>query len=196
MKTFNEEKKQFWIDTMQAHQDADRLTQGDWWDGEKGCFFGCAMETEDYALNKAIKEMELPAWLVYLSEAIFEGLPEELALTWPVRLLKAVPCDADISEVEHKLAVVRLTGLISDNNSDQVNKAILQVIDYHKNTNRNEAQRSAARSAAMSVQRSAERYSEVYAARSAARSAEWSSERSATWSAESDNLIKILNEYN
>jgi hypothetical protein len=127
---------------MQAHQDADRLIQGEWIDdpafydeGElrDGCFFGCAMQTDEDPLEKAIVKMQLPDWLVYLAEKIFEGLPQEDALAFPVQLLKAIPTNADISEVKHVIAIKRLEPLIREPNGEEVNTAIQQVIDHHKN---------------------------------------------------------------
>jgi hypothetical protein len=126
---------------MQAHQDADRLIQDIWLYEGKGCFFGCAMQTDVSALDKAIKEMQLPAWLVYLSESIFEGLPQEEAIAFPVQLLKAIPHDTEIIEAMHKIAIKRLEPLIREPNGEEVNTAIQQVIDYHKNTDRTEDER-------------------------------------------------------
>lgn len=108
MLTFNQEKKDFFIDRMKGHQYADRVAEGEWWDGKKEPFFGCAMETEYNHLGKAAEEMELPKWLVCLGKAIFEGLPPELALEWPVKLLEAVPVETDISEVMHRLSGAEL----------------------------------------------------------------------------------------
>lgn len=108
MKTWNEKTKKFWIETMQAHQDADRLTQGIWWNpgSQKGCFFGCAMANhlseeyldEDYGLGQAAEAMQLPEWLVILAEPIFEGLRRSEALMFPVEFCKAVPCDVELDE--------------------------------------------------------------------------------------------------
>jgi len=155
--TFNQETKTKWINIMQPHQDADRIIQGKWLDENdgseihSGCFFGCAMQTSNNPLSKAIDEMHLPEWLVYLAEKIFEGLPEELAVTFPVDLLSVIPVDADIESVRHQLAIKRLESLIKKSHGDQVNSAIKLVIEYHKNPTE-----SAARSAVWSAARSAE----------------------------------------
>ena len=208
MKTFSEELKQHWIDQMQAHQEADRLIQGEWlntdaefYEGEefhRGCFFGCAMQTDSDALQEAIEHMQLPPWLVHLSEKIFEGLPKDDALAFPVQLLKAIPSDTDISEVIHKIAVKRLEPLIRESNGAESNEAIQQVIDYHKNTERTEEDRKAADSAATSIADSAAdsaARSAAYSADSAAYSAAYSAvhlARSAVWQKERDNLLQAL----
>ena len=199
MKTFNKELKQHWIDTMQAHQDADRLAQGGWWDNEdqKGCFFGCAMQTDGNALEVAIKAMQLPGWLVHLAEAIFERLPEDDALLFPVQLLKTIPVNTDITEVKHAIAVRRLKPLIRSSNSNDVNYAIQQGIEYHKNTERTEEDRIAVNSAAYSVVNSVVNSAAYSAALSAARSARSAADsaRSAAWKQEKNNLLQALKEF-
>ena len=179
MKTWNAELKQHWVDEMQAHQDADRLRSGDFWDGEKGCFFGCAMQSSDSTLEKAIEAMELPSWLVYLAEAIFENLDEgsEEQLNFPVELCKAIPVDADIDKVNHLIAIDRLTPLAHKHIS--VRAAIERVIRLHKKAltcRVSDDDWSAARSAAYS----------------AADSAAYSAADSAAWTAEKNGLIKHL----
>ena len=172
--TFNQETKEKWISIMQLHQDMDRLVQGDWLTGnvggmKSGCFFGCAMQSSDNALEMAIFEMNLPGWLVYLAEKIFEGLPEGDAIAFPVQLLKSIPVNSDISSLEHTIAIERLTGLINVSNGEKVNLAIKLAIDYHANPS--PTARLAARSAARSAAWSAE------SAESAAESAAWIQER-------------------
>ena len=203
MKTFSEKLKQHWIDTMQDHQDADRLEQGRWWDNgdKKGCFFGCAMQTDRDALQKAIEHMQLPAWLVHLAEAIFEGLPADDALLFPVQLLEAIPANTDISEVMHTIAVKRIEPLIIETNGNGVNNAIQQVIDYHKNTERTEDYRKKvllAANSALSAARSARsvRSAALSAVYSAVYSSAYSySAKQSAWQRERDNLLQALKEF-
>lgn len=66
--SWNQENKDFWVAEMKKHQDADRLISGSWFrldnDTEfKGCFFGCAMQTDESPLQKAIAAMGLPPGL-------------------------------------------------------------------------------------------------------------------------------------
>lgn len=221
MKTWNEQTKAHWVKEMTEHQEADRLIQGRWWNNEKGCFFGCAMKTETDALDKAIKEMHLPDWLVYLAEKMFEELPKEKALVFPVQLCAAIPCNTDIDKIKHKLAIYRLTTL-SENNpdvSDGINGVILcheKSISGKDNVDWSAAE-SAAWASAESAWAAAER-SAAWAAASAAaesarsawassawawaaRSASWAAasapeSESAAWSTERDNLLKLLTEIN
>ena len=212
-KTWDEATKKRWVSTMQEHQDADRLAQGSWL-GEKkdglssGCFFGCAMQTSFLPLEKAIEDMKLPAWLIYLAEKIFEGLPREEALTFPVRLLEVIPTDACIEDVRYKLAILRLKALPKQ-------ECITRVIELHERwSSVTDDEWSSARSAAMSAARSAAESAARAAAESSARSAAESSARSAAmsawsaaesaesaawpaaeaaaWKTEANNLIKLL----
>jgi len=213
MKTWNKEKKQKWVSEMQEHQEADRLIRGEWLnESNQGCFFGCAMQTEESPLEKAITDMSLPSWLIYLAEKIYEGLPNNEYLDFPVKLLKSIPIDIDITSVRHAMAISRLNGLINSDNGEDVNDSIRNVISCHESPQNSDwsaarsaawsaesaawSAESAARSAAWSTESAAE--SAAWSAESAAWSAAWSAEsaaRSAAWSAESKLLIKLLSEF-
>ena len=105
---FTQKLKDKWITEMQAHQDADRLVQGAWLDAWhdteedgifSGCFFGCAMQTDESPLVKAADAMQLPLWLIELAEHIFESLPPQEAILFPVQLLRAIPVETDLEPV-------------------------------------------------------------------------------------------------
>ena len=113
--SWDEKTKTKWVKRMKEHRAADRLIRGSWLQDvdapigqRRGCFFGCAMQTDENALEKAAKVMNIPLWLINLSEGIFEGMPEENHLEFPVDLLEAIPCNVDLQAVEHEIAVIRL----------------------------------------------------------------------------------------
>lgn len=209
MKTFDQKTKDKWIAIMTDHRETDRLIRGKWIEDQsedsglfKGCFFGCAMQTSEDPLKMAIKEMNLPPWLVYLAEKIYEGLPEGDFLDWPVNLLQAIPVNKDISLVKHKLAIWRLTELADKNKS--VSVAINKVIKCHRQALNGDDQIDwlAARLAARLAASATEPYSTWVAVKSAEKSAEnlaWSAAESAArsaeseaWLAESEKLIELL----
>jgi hypothetical protein len=182
--TWNEENKAFWVATMQDHQDHDRLISGSWFEegenGEfKGCFFGCAMQTDASPLEKAISAMGLPDWLIYLAEKIYEGLPNDERLAFPVKLLESIPVSVNLEPIKHKLAIVRLTKLASENAG--VSECINTVIELHKLELIGKSPCNDDWSAAWSAAWSAR---SAWSAESAARSAE-SAAWSAAWSARS-----------
>jgi hypothetical protein len=192
-------QKETWIKEMQHHQDVDSLVQGKWFENGKGCFFGCAMQTDEDALEKAAEAMGLPFWIVGLAEAIFENLEREEALKFPVEFLKAIPVDTDLEIVKHKIAVLRLSNL--PHQCDEITDVInlhKRVIEGEKVTEdewsaaaRSARSASAWSASARSAARSAAARSASYSARSA--SASYSA-RSEFWKVERDNLIKTLKE--
>ena len=163
---------------MLEHQKADQLVQGSWWDSaeQTGCFYGCAMHTDENPIKKAIRKFKIEPWVAYWSEKVFEGLPQKSALKWPVELLDAmIAFDGDYTDVYHKLSIKRLKSLYPAEDQ-KVNEAIKQVIDYHKapSEKKRKAAHLAANSAAKSTADSARSaaYSANLAANSAARSAD------------------------
>ena len=201
------------LEIMKEHQKLDRLVQGAWLSDEKidggyrGCFFGCAMQTVDDAIEKACDKYDLPLWIGYWSEAVFEGLSQEAAIKWPVQLLEAlINFSGDTEKLMHDLAIKRLTNLLPTEN-EGVNSAIELVINYHKNPDE-EGQRSAesaadaaawstARSAtesAWSAARSADAADARSAAESAADAADADAAWSAAWSRERDWMLELLRE--
>jgi hypothetical protein len=199
------------------HYETDKIIKGSYGDNaspEKGfCAVGCSihslnrMKGKSYDISKhKVYETELgiPEWLARLEDTIFEGLPDELAMKWPLRFAKAIPVGVNLEPVKWKISVFilsenieRVLALdISDGLKKQVVDSIRDVLAiYEQAIKVGVWDAAAARSAAWSA-RSAES-----AARSAARSAR--SAESAAWSAESaawsaayeryaDKLIEIL----
>jgi hypothetical protein len=209
------------LKVMKNHTELDLLVQGKWLGDEgqgdqllKGCFFGCAMQTEDDPIEKFCKLYGMPLWIGYLSESIFEGISEREAVRWQVALLElmvALPADFNYEEARHNLAILRLTKLFNENKGD-AKAAIKGVIDCHKNPNdadfnsAGSAAWSATWSAGSAVWSAAESAgsaaeSVAWSARSAAESAAgsaWSAAGSAAWSAawslERDNLLSVFRE--
>jgi hypothetical protein len=129
----NQQQKDEWLAKMRDHQYHDRFAQGEWLqsDGVRGCFYGCAMRTHVNVLERAAEAMGLPLWFVKLTEAIFEGLPEDLALRFPVEVLEAIPVDTDLTPVEHSMAIARLSILAE--RYPQARAVFNDVIERHKN---------------------------------------------------------------
>lgn len=169
------------LKVMRVHQQQDALIQGEWWrDNEKrGCFYGCAMQTEDDAIKKACEKYQLPQWLGYWSEKVFEGLPDGEYQQWPVQLLEAfVQFNGDTEQLRHDLAIKRLSYL-SERREGAVKDAIDGVIACHKNP-KNADWDSAARAA--------------WSAADSAWSAAESAADSAAWQRERDWMLELLQE--
>jgi hypothetical protein len=204
--------KRDFVKEVKWHQDQDKIIKGTYQEGSNGDFKGCAVGCSIHSLNRMkgksydtskhkVYETELgiPEWLARLEDAIFEGLPNKLAMKWPLRFAKAIPVGVNLEPVKWKISIFilsesieRVLGLdISDDLKKQVVDAIRDVLVVHEQAIKTGVwARSAARSAAESAAESAA-WSAAWSARSAAwsaaesaRSAAWSA-RSATWSAES-----------
>lgn len=81
-----------------AHAAADEIIKGVYWEKGKGCAVGCTVHASNHAAYES--ELGIPIALAYLEDAIFEGLPIQLARTWPKRFLAAPSVGADLSLVQ------------------------------------------------------------------------------------------------
>ena len=192
--------KAAFVEVMEGHRGADRIVQGQYWDGGRGCAVGCGLHTvraltgldlahSDHAALAA--QVGVPEVLEHLQDRIFEGLPIELAREWPLRFARAIPDGADLSGVWSKFAVAILRNLPPTPDYPDVTAAVARVAAGWETgwTDDGPSARSAAWSAAES------------AARSAAESAAWSAAESARSAAESaayvwmaDTLERLLSE--
>ena len=217
------ELKERFVTEVKRHQDADQIVQGTYGeetDGKwRGCAVGCAIDslnvlngtklrTSDHALYES--ELGLPEWLARLEDTIFEGLPKDIAMQWPLRFAKAVPVGVDLQPLKWRFSaylmrsnIERVLMLnISDELKEKVLGALRQVLSLHEAAlstgqwdesaaesaarsawSAAESAESAAESAARSAARSAAESAAWSAARSAAESAAWSAARSAAESA-------------
>ncbi len=137
-KSWDQETKDKWVSIMKEHREADRLVQGAWLGGKdasgifRGCFFGCAMQTEENTLEKAAEAMNLPLWLIKLAELIFESMSIEKALDFPVPLVEAIPCGVSLKGVYHSTSVLRLESLL-DAIPEEEKEEFTEIINLHRN---------------------------------------------------------------
>ena len=100
------------IAEMQAHIAADQLIKGQYWEDGKGCFIGCAVKNkgqrswhdtfqELYGIDKRLAE---------LFDILFEGVPNERAMRWPVEVYTAIQVGADVSKVADEFQYWLLSG--------------------------------------------------------------------------------------
>lgn len=165
---------------LEAHRLADELVQGTGWENGKGCAIGCTFHAYDHALMDALLGPG-GQMLARLEDAIFEGLPNDQAMLWPMRFMGAIRPGADISRVGWQF----LHWLITDEtanpgiNDPLVRDAVRQCADVLEPLTRGEPADKSAASAAWS-------------ARSAAESARIArSARIAAWSRMADKLVEL-----
>jgi hypothetical protein len=191
------------LNRIKMHREADELVQdyGYWKDG-KGCAIGCLAHRSTGAHAYLAKTWNVDERLLHLADAIFEGLPAELARKWPERFTSAIAEGADTSLVWHKFAVwlLRASQLLTITDSNR--EAIAAVIKLHVRGAKGDAPshdewiaaRNAA-SAADAVWSAADAARNAASAADAVWSAAWSAAsaaRSAAYEKMAEKLIKLL----
>jgi hypothetical protein len=100
------------IAECEAHRAADRYMAGHYWrpEQQRGCAVGCAVQTVNQRLRLSppigsndhaglARALGWPAWLVHIQDVVFENLPGDQRVNWPVNLAIAVPENVDLGPV-------------------------------------------------------------------------------------------------
>ena len=185
MKT--QEEKNELLHQLKYHQDLDGFVQGQWLLNEKlenndfkGCFYGCTMQTNNNPILKFSEKYDIDLWYCYLTEKIFEGLPDGQYRQFPYRSIEILPLNFDFNIVKsqfHKAILLKQLDWVKDEKVREVLTKTAKLFEVPFN----EISKSAAESAAQSAARSSwSSWSAWSAARSVAQSAARSS-----WSAQS-----------
>jgi len=184
MKT--QEEKNELLSQLKYHQDLDAFVQGQWLLNEKlenndfkGCFYGCTMQTNDNPIFKFSEKYDIDLWYCYLTEKIFEGLPDGKYRQFPYRSIEILPLNFDFNIVKsqfHKAILLKQLDWVKD---EKVIEVLIKTAKLFE-VPFNEISKSAAESVAQSAARSAQ-------------SAAWSAESaaSAAWSAQSARLARL-----
>ena len=118
---------------LQAHYDADEIVKDVYWENGKGGAVGCTIHSTNHKDYKT--ELGIPAYLAWIEDDIFGGLPYHLAKEWPLRFIRAIPVGADLSKVWPKLAVFLLTdqehGVLQYAQTDEQKEIIQDVADLY-----------------------------------------------------------------
>jgi len=114
MKTFSKETKQMLLDRIAAHERADEIAKGVYWQNGKGCAVGCLVHGNDHL--KLANLIGIDVRVVFVVDAIFEGLPDAEAKTFPRQFVEAIPTNTDLSltwpRFAHALLVDPTIGVI------------------------------------------------------------------------------------
>ena len=89
------------IAQLEDHRAADQLIKGQYWEDGKGCAVGCTLHSGNFAEYEP--RFGIPQMLARLEDCIFEGLPNDEAMEWPVRFMAAIEPGADLSLIGWKL---------------------------------------------------------------------------------------------
>ena len=82
---------------LEAHRAADQLVKGQYWAKGKGCAVGCTVHSSNHKAYERL--FGIPKVLAWLEDRIFEGLPNDRAMEWPVRFMSAIVPGADLSMI-------------------------------------------------------------------------------------------------
>ena len=111
---FTETVKADMLGQLQQHYEADEISQGHYWKRGKGCAVGCLTHDPMGGHGKFPELFGLPEQFARLIDAVFEGLPSDVAKEWPLRVIEAVPAGAVLDQTFfHGLAVARLHRVLS-----------------------------------------------------------------------------------
>lgn len=128
-----QEVKDFYLDRVIKHQEADEIIKGIYWQNGKGCAVGCTVHCSDH--DDYESELGIPRILAVFEDVIFENLPNYRAKTWPKQFLEAIKVGVDLSDVWPKFAVWLLTdekyGVIKYSKVKKQKYAIQKVSDCY-----------------------------------------------------------------
>jgi hypothetical protein len=103
------------VSAMIADKKAEKLVQGQFYENNKGCNIGCA----EFELSQIIGEeftntrhqylsenLQIPEFLLYLADTIFENLPHEESQKWAgADFWQAIPVGKDLTLLENKIKI-------------------------------------------------------------------------------------------
>jgi hypothetical protein len=99
--------KEKYLTRVRLHAAADEIIKGVYWQNGKGCAVGCSVHSADHSAYET--GLGIPQILARLEDRIFEGLPNELAKTFPEQFLDAIPVGKDLSKIWPQFAIFLLT---------------------------------------------------------------------------------------
>lgn len=119
MRAFNNDPKikEFYVNRVKAHAEADEIVQGKYWENGRGCAVGCTIEGSDHA--KYETELGVPQILARLQDRIFEGLELSEAKQFPLQFLDAIEVGADLELVFYRF----MHRVLSDKDKGTINYA-------------------------------------------------------------------------
>ena len=105
MLSFNNDPKlkEFYVNRMLEHAEADEIIQGTSWENGKGCFIGCSFNK--YQHNLFESEIGAPLWLAKLADRIFEGLSKSDAQWFAREFYSKMPVGKDLDKIKNPFLI-------------------------------------------------------------------------------------------
>ena len=145
-----------YVARVKAHEEADRIIKGSYWENGKGCAVGCTIEGSEHKRYEI--ELGIPETIAYTEDFLFERMENGDSMIFPRRFLEATPVGADLSLVPAKLIVFILKDVmeVKETREDKnVYKAVKKVVELWQKVVDGKVVKGAAWSAAWSAARSA-----------------------------------------
>jgi hypothetical protein len=120
------------IAQLQAHYDADEIVQGKYWENGKGCAVGCILHDAEGNHHRFEEELGIPRVIARLMDRIFEGLTNGEAKIFPLEVMRAIPVNADLSNIWNKFALWMLSELLNFATYQPSKDAIQSVISLYE----------------------------------------------------------------
>ena len=112
---------------VRAHEAADEVVKGRYWEGGKGCAVGCTVHSGEHGAYET--EMGIPRMLARLEDRIFEGMSNEEAMRFPARFILAIRPGADLSLVSWRFLHWLVEDVVTRHGTDNVKAATVDAID-------------------------------------------------------------------
>ena len=124
-----ESVKNFYLDRVKAHEAADEIIHGRYWENGRGCAVGCCVHSNDSPHAAFETEMGIPLMLARLEDTLFEGQKNGDAKMFPARFLAAINPGADLSRVSWIFLHWLLTQELACREDPRVSKQIKACAD-------------------------------------------------------------------
>ena len=128
-----QEIKEKYLARVLAHQKADEIIKGKYWNKGKGCAVGCTIHGSEHSRYET--ELGIPTWLARVEDRLFEGMSNEKAKEWPARFLKAIKPGVDLEQAKAPFLICVLESALTSfdhNKNPKVAESIQAIIALWK----------------------------------------------------------------
>ena len=119
--------KSKYLRRVRAHEKADEIIHGKYWEDGKGCAVGCTIHSPKHDAYET--ELGIPMALARLEDTLLEGQANGKSKTFPARFLSAIKPGADLSRVQWQFLHWVLTEELAGRDHPLVRDAIKQCAD-------------------------------------------------------------------
>jgi hypothetical protein len=130
--SFDAPTKRKFVARAKAHQLADQIVKGQYWEDGKGCAVGCLVHGDSH--QDLADQLGIPLQMAFLIDLLFEGMPVEQSKIFPLRFVQAIPTGKDLEPVMDRFFLALLSdptqGVMLSAN-DSVKDQIQAIIDLY-----------------------------------------------------------------